>query len=318
MDIRHLKVFIEVAECGKMSTAAEKLFVSQPTVSQTIRELEEHYNVLLFERLCRRLHITPSGRKLLSYSKKVVQKFDDLEEKMDAINDIDKVKIGSTITIGSCLISSIVNRIKEKHENIEPYAYINNTKAVEEKLLKSELDIGIIEGEIKNPNLVSIPEIDDYLVLACGKNHPIAGREIIELRELGDMDFVMREVGSGTRKLFEDYMYDNGFDVRTKWETNCPEAMKSAITKNGCLGVLSIRLIEEEVQSGEIKAIKHNDDSWNRNFSIVYHKDKVLDESMVKVIKVIREFKDLGIMNFIESGTLINTCESLNQTSLIV
>ena len=311
MDIRHLRVFIEVAETGKMSTAATNLFVSQPTVSQTIRELEEHYNVLLFERLCRRLHITPSGKKLLGYAKKVIKQFEDLEEKMDAINDIDKIKIGSTITIGSCLISSIVNRIKEKHDHIEPYAYINNTREVEDKLLKSELDIGIIEGEVKNPNLISIPEIDDYLVLACGKDHKLANRDIIELRELGEMDFVMREVGSGTRKLFEDYMYDNGFDVRTRWETNCPEAMKSAIIKNGCLGVLSVRLIEEEIKSGEIKAIKHSDDSWNRNFSIVYHKDKVLDESMENVIEVIKEYKDLGIMNYIESGTLINTCKAL-------
>lgn len=311
MDIRHLRVFIEVAETGKMSTAATNLFVSQPTVSQTIRELEEHYNVLLFERLCRRLHITAPGKKLLGYAKKVMKQFEDLEEKMDAINDIDKIKIGSTITIGSCLISSIVNRIKEKHDNIEPYAYINNTREVEEKLLSSELDIGIIEGEVKNLNLISIPEIDDYLVLACGKNHKLAKRDIIELRELSDMDFVMREVGSGTRKLFEDYMYDNGFAVKVRWETNCPEAMKSAITKNGCLGVLSVRLLEEEIQSGEIKAIKHSDDSWNRNFSIVYHKDKVLDESMQNVINVIKEYKDLGIMNFIESGTLINTCKSL-------
>lgn len=311
MDIRHLRVFIEVAETGKMSTAATNLFVSQPTVSQTIRELEEHYNVLLFERLCRRLHITPPGKNLLGYAKKVIKQFEDLEEKMDAINDIDKIKIGSTITIGSCLISSIINRIKEKHDNIEPYAYINNTREVEDKLLKSELDIGIIEGEVRNPNLISIPEIDDYLVLACGKNHKLANRDIIELRELGEMDFVMREVGSGTRKLFEDYMYDNGFDVRTRWETNCPEAMKSAIIKNGCLGVLSVRLIEEEIKSGEIKAIKHNDNSWNRNFSIVYHKDKVLDESMENVIEVIKEYKDLGIMNYIESGTLINTCKAL-------
>lgn len=312
MDIRHLKVFIEVAETGKMSTAAENLFVSQPTVSQTIRELEEHYNVLLFERLCRKLHITAPGRKLLGYAKNVVKKFDDLEDKMDAINDIDKIKIGSTITIGSCLISTIVSRIKEKHDNIEPYAYINNTRSVEEKLLKSELDIGIIEGEIKNPNLISIPEIEDYLVLACGRNHELANRDFIELRELCEMDFVMREVGSGTRKLFEDYMYDNGFDVRVKWETNCPEAMKSAITRNGCLGVLSVRLIEEEIGSGDIKAIRNASESWNRNFSIVYHKDKVIDESMQNVIDVIREYKDLGIVKFIESGTLINTCKILN------
>lgn len=292
-----------------MSVAATKLFVSQPTISQTIRELEEHYNVLLFERLCKKLHITSPGKKLLGYARKVVKQFDDLEEKMAAINDIDKIKIGSTITIGSCLISEVVKRIKEKHENIEPYGYINNTQAVEERLLKSELDIGIIEGEIKNPNLISIPEIDDYLVLVCGVDHKLANRESIELLELTDMDFVMREKGSGTRQLFEDYMYDNGFDVKIKWETNCPEGMKSAVIKNGCLGVLSIRLVEEEIKKGTIKVIKHIEDVWDRKFSIVYHKDKVIDESMQKVIEVIKEFKDIAIMEDIKAGRLVNTCK---------
>lgn len=312
MDIRHLKTFIEVAETGKMSAAATNLFVSQPTVSQTIREIEDHYNVLLFERLCRKLHITPEGVKLLKYAKKVVKQFDELESKMIAINNIDSIKIGATITVGSCMISNIINTIKEKHEKIEPYAYVNNTREVEKKLLNSELDIAIVEGEIKNPNLISIAEIEDYLVLACGKDHEFANREMIELNELTDKGFVMREQGSGTRQLFEDYMLENGFDVRTKWQTTCPEAMKSAIMRNGCLAVLSIRLIENEVKSGEIKAIKHHSNEWDRNFSIVYHKDKMLDEVMENVIEVIREYKSIDISSFGETGLLINTCGILN------
>lgn len=309
MDIRHLRIFIAVAEEGKMSKAAEKLFVSQPTISQTIRELEEHYNVLLFERLCRKLHITAEGKKLLAYARKVVNEFNELEEKMESITDVDKIKIGSTITIGSCLISEIVNKIKERHTDIEPYGYINNTQMVEEKILKSELDIGIIEGEIKSPNIISIPEIEDYLVLVCGKDHELADREYVDLVELTEMDFVMREEGSGTRELFENYMYENDFDVKIKWETCCPEAMKSAVIKNGCLAVLSIRLVEDEIKNGTIRVIKHTENVWNRNFSIVYHKDKVLDEAMLRVMDIIREFKDLSIMEDIQAGKLINTCK---------
>ena len=313
MDIRHLKIFIEVAETGKMSAAATNLYVSQPTVSQTIREIEDNYNVLLFERLCRKLHITPEGTKLLKYAKRVVKQFDELEEKMLSINNIDTIKIGATITVGSCMISNIINRIKEKHEKIEPYVYINNTREVEKKLLNSELDIAIVEGEIKNPNLISIPEIEDFLVLACSKDHEFADRKMIELNELTDKPFVMREKGSGTRQLFENYMLENGFDVGTKWQTTCPEVMKSAIMKNGCLGVLSIRLIEDEVRSGEIKAIRHHSNEWDRNFSIVYHKDKMLDEVMEKVIDVIEEYRSIDLTSFAETGILINTCGILNE-----
>lgn len=296
MTIRHLRIFIEVAESGKMSIAAAKLFISQPTVSQTIRELEEYYNVLLFERLCKKLHITPEGEKLLSYAKKVVKQYDDLEEKMFSINGVSKIYIGATITVGSCLLSNIIQNIKETSPNIDPYAYVNNTSIIEEKLLNSELDIALVEGEIKNPNLICIPEVDDYLVLVCSKEHSFSKRKSINLSDLQDMDFVMREKGSGTRKLFEDCLIENGINIRTRWETSCPDAMKKAIIEHQCLGVLSVRLVEEEIKNGKIHLIPNPELKWERNFSIVYHKDKVIDKTIEEVIEVIRHYKEIDIL----------------------
>lgn len=296
MTIRHLRIFIEVAESGKMSVAASRLFISQPTVSQTIRELEEHYNVLLFERLCKRLHITPEGEKLLSYAKKVVKQYDDLEESMFSINGINKIHIGATITVGSCLLSNIIQKIKETSPNIDPYAYVNNTSIIEEKLLNSELDIALVEGEITNPNLISIPEVDDFLVLVCSKDHSFSKRESINLFDLEDKDFVMREKGSGTRKLFEDCLIENGINIKTRWETSCPDVMKKAIIEHQCLGVLSVRLVEEEIKNGKIHLIAYPELKWERNFSIVYHKDKVIDRSMEQVIDIIRNYKEVDIL----------------------
>ncbi|MBU5437910.1 LysR family transcriptional regulator [Tissierella sp. MSJ-40] len=296
MTIRHLRIFIEVADSGKMSIAASKLFISQPTVSQAIRELEEHYNVILFERLCKRLHITPEGKKLLSYARNVVKQYDDLEEKMLAINDIDKIYIGATITVGNCLLSNIINKVRENSPKLEPYAYINNTSVIEEKLLRSELDIALVEGKITNSNLICIPAVDDYLVLVCSKDHIFSKRKEVSLDDLADMDFVMREKGSGTRKLFEDYMLDNGVNIRTRWETNCPGTMKSAVIEHQCLGVLSVRLVEEEIKNGIMHVIRNPEFKWERNFSIVYHKDKIIDEGMKDVIEVISNYKEIDIL----------------------
>lgn len=304
MDIRHLRIFIEVADSGKMSSAAEKLFISQPTVSQTIRELEEYYNILLFQRLSKRLHITPEGEKLLIYARTVVNQFDNLEKKIFLINNTDKIKIGATLTVGSCLISDIILNIQEKNSKIEPYAYVNNTRIIEDKLLKSELDIAVVEGEIIDPKLVSIPTIDDYLVLVCSAEHGFANKKRVDLSELEGMDFVMREVGSGTRKLFEDHIEDAGVTIKTKWETNCPGVMKEAVIKNGCLGVLSIRLVEEEIKNGTMQVIQHSEDPWHRNFSIVYHKDKIIDKAMEDVIEVIKEYKEIELMKEVWPGRL--------------
>lgn len=82
MTIRHLKIFIAVAETGKMSTAAAQYYISQPTVSQAIKELEEHYGVLLFERISKKLYITEAGKNLFTYARMVVSQFDELEDNM--------------------------------------------------------------------------------------------------------------------------------------------------------------------------------------------------------------------------------------------
>ncbi len=120
------------------------------------------------------------------------------------INKKEKIRIGSTITVGECILSDIINIFTKKEPNIDVYSYMNNTQIIESKLLNSEIDIGIVEGEIKSPDLVCVPEVKDYLVLICSTNHHFAKRKTIKLKELANESFAMREKGSGTRELLKD------------------------------------------------------------------------------------------------------------------
>ncbi len=305
MTIRHLKIFIEVVDSGKMSISAAKFFISQPTVSQAIRELEEHYGVLLFERLCKKLYITEKGKKLLSYARNVVKQFDDMEEMMFQANHVEKIRIGATITVGNCILSDVIKSFKEINPQIETYSYVNNTKDIEEKLLRSELDIGIVEGKIKSPDLVSIPEVNDCLVLACSTKHTFAKKKTVKLSELVDENFAMREQGSGTRELFERYMLENGMSVKVAFEGNSSAAIKKAVIENQCLAVISIRLVEEEIKNGQMHVIQSMECDWDRYFSIVYHKNKFVTDEMKSLIEVVKNYKHADILQEISSGKLV-------------
>ena len=292
MTIRHLRIFIEVVKEGSMRAAAAKLYISQPTVSQAIRELEEHYGVLLFERLKRRLYITDAGKKLFAYAKRVLKEFDELEEKMLGLGRREKIRIGSTITVGESILSDLINELTKKEPNIEVYSYMNNTRAIEAKLLNYEIDIEIVEGEIKSPDLICIPEVKDYLVLICSTDHPFAKRKTVKLKELANESFAMREKGSGTRELFERYMIDSGIEIKIAFEGNSPEAIKKEVINNSYLAVLSVLLVETEVKNSQIHVIECADGAWDRYFSIVYHKDKVLTKGMESLIGIIKDYKD--------------------------
>ncbi|NLM75254.1 MAG: LysR family transcriptional regulator [Clostridiaceae bacterium] len=304
MTIRHLRIFIEVVDSGKMSTAAEKLYISQPTVSQAIRELEEHYGVLLFERLSRKLYITPKGERLLSYARNVVKQFDDMEEMMLKGNYVEKIRIGATNTVGNCILGDVIRSFKEINPHIEVYSYVNNTKDVEEKLLRSELDIGIVEGNVKSQDLISIPEVNDFLVLICAKDHPLAKKKTVKLKDLENVKFAMREQGSGTRELFERYMLENGIPIKIGFEANSSDMIKKAVINNQCLAVISIRLVEEEIKAGKIHVILNTNSDWNRYFSVVYHKNKVITKEMQNLIEIVKNYKYVDILQGVNTGKL--------------
>lgn len=299
MTIKHLRVFNEVAESGKMSIAAAKFYLSQPTVSQIIKELEEHYGFLLFERLSKRLYITEEGKKLLSYSKQVVKQFDELESRMLDTSSAQTFRIGSTITVGSCLINDIIKKVKLMDDSVEVYSYVNNTQIIEEELLKANLDIALVEGVVKSNDLISIPAVDDHLVVVCNNKHPLAKNRKFTVETLNNQPFAMREKGSGTREQFEEYIHKNGIKIKESVVANCPKALINAVLEQDCLAVLSVRLVEEEIKDGSIVVLKNDTCTWKRSFSIVYHKNKYLSPRIVNFIQVVSSFKRSEVMDLI-------------------
>lgn len=306
MTIRHLKVFIAVAETGTMSAAAEKLYLSQPSVSQAIRELESHYQVLLFERLSKKLFITEAGKRLYSYAKPVAAQFDLIEENMTQEARLQRLRVGATVTVGSSLLPYFIRDLKEACPDTVLYSYVNNTRIIEKKLLDMELDVGVVEGRIRHPDLVSIPLVHDMLVLACSRRHPFAGREALPVQELEGQDFVMRESGSGTRELFEDFLSRHRLSIQTVFEESSPDAIRNVIKINNCLGVVSIRLLEEDIRRKEIYVFTSPHQEWNRLFSFVYHKDKYLSSPLLKLQEIIKGYDDLAYLHSLSGGTLLD------------
>ena len=113
MTIRHLTIFLAVAEYGTMSAAAEHLYLSQPTISQAIRELEKHYNGLLFERLGKKLYLSDRGTLLLPQARELVNRFTEVEELMLNQGQTSILKLGSTLTVGTCLTPTVMLKLEE-------------------------------------------------------------------------------------------------------------------------------------------------------------------------------------------------------------
>ena len=295
MTVRHLMIFITVAEQGSMSAAAKSLYLSQPTVSQTIRELEKHYNGLLFERFGKKLYLTERGKLLLPHAKELVQNFQHLEEMMLNQGQAPTLRLGSTITVGTCLTPAFVLDLKKKFTDLNVYSYVSNTRDIEQKLLRSQLDAAVVEGEINAPELTVLPIIDDSLVLAVGKSHPFYQANHLSVMDLNGQNYAMRETGSGTRQLFEDFAFRYNISYEITWEANSPRTLLNAVLYDQVLSVMSLRLMEPEIKSRTIHVFYQERGEWDRKFKLVYHKNKFLTPAIYELEKILHKYKHMKL-----------------------
>ena len=285
MNIRHLKIFIMVADCGKMSTAAEKLFISQPSVSQAIREIEDYYGIKLFERLSKKLYITKSGEMLLKYARHIVESFDEMEMELKNTGQNICLRVGATVTVGTCILNPIIKKFENNEDNISSKIIINNTNVIESMILKSELDVGIVEGTIKNKDIVKIPIYRDKLVLVSGKYNKFYNSKSIKLQDLQGADMIMREVGSGSRDIFDSLIHRENIEVNEKWSSTNTDSIKNAVIEGQGLGVLSTLMIQEEVKSGKLHMIEIEDVDISRDICVIYHKNKFISDYLKNFIE---------------------------------
>ncbi|MES2664336.1 MAG: LysR substrate-binding domain-containing protein, partial [Pseudomonadota bacterium] len=165
--LRQLEVFLETARTENVSRAAEQLNFSQSAASSALKELEQQYNILLFDRVGKRLLLNDLGRALRPRAEALLDQARDLEQDLFQKSDLSALKVGATLTIGNYLAVGILTRYRNAHPHAELALEVANTSHIVEKVANFELDIGMVEGERNHPQLISIPWIDDQLVVFC-------------------------------------------------------------------------------------------------------------------------------------------------------
>lgn len=269
--LKQLKTFIAVAEYKKMSEAARRLYISQPTVSQIISDLENEYQAQLFERFPKELKITSAGLLLLKNAREIVAIHEHLERSMKNISSLRSLRIGATLTIGNTLMGTLVENLIRQYPDIDVTVFVDNTKIIEHRMIHNELDIALVEGIIVRQEILTEPVLEDSLCLICGKDHPFASRTSVSIEELRNQDFIMREKGSGTRAIFENIMLTHHIPFVTKWECSSRCAIVDAVRHNLGLGVLSQRCITEYVEKGQIFTCPVEGVSMKRYFYLCHN-----------------------------------------------
>lgn len=263
-----------------MTAAAQSLFLSQSAVSQAIAELERHYAVRLFERLSKKLYLTQAGEKLLRYARHMLDLHAEMEKNMKTLHECSLIRVGASVTIGASVLPQLVASFLRQYPNTRVEVAENNTHRIEQLLLHDGIDLALVEGEISSPEIVTLPFMQDELVLICGKSHRFSKRKQIDPQEMETENFIVREKGSGTRQTFETVMKENELSWTPIWTCNNADTIKMAVAEGLGVSVISRRSVVHEMASGLLFAIPIKGIHFMRTFKIVYHKSKYLTDAM--------------------------------------
>lgn len=280
MTIRHLRIFAAVCEEGSVTKASQRLFMAQPTVSFAISELEKYYGLKLFDRISRRLYLTDAGHRLLPYARHLVSMFDEMESGMRDWENSGTLRVGASITIGNCLLPELLKSFAAEKPGINVKVQVNDSEKIENSVLENRIDFGLIEGISHNSLLVSEEFWDDELVLLFAPGHRWEAQSAVKPDDLKDEPFLMRELGSGGREIVESALLLHGIEIKPAWESISTQAIVQAVAEGFGVAVLPLLMLASPLSLGKICTKPIEGISLKRKFTIIYHKNKYLSESI--------------------------------------
>ena len=292
MTIRHLKIFLAVCDGGCNTTrAAEALTMAQPAVSLALKELEQYYGVVLFDRVGRHLQITEAGKRLWEYASHITSLFDDMEKGMRDWDTFGLLRVGASITIGSQFLPNYVKAFYARHPGTEIRAVIEPSDRLEAQILGSDLDLALMEGVSHSPSLESEEYMEDHLVVICPARGRFVQGQTLTQEEFRSQKFLLREPGSGTRETFQRVMEEAGLSVEPIWEAMSTTALVNAVINGLGITVLPHRMVLGPLSKGLVVSVRVEGLEFRRKYYIVRHRAKYLTASARAFLDLCRSYE---------------------------
>lgn len=282
--LRQIEVFLATAWHENVSHAADSLSMSQSAASAALKELEQRFDMQLFDRVGKRLQLNDFGKSLRPHAVALLNQATEFEQLLARQGEVGHIKVGATLTIGNYLAVPIMAEFMNRYPGSRVDLTVENTSLITQRVRNFELDIGLVEGELQDSTLEVIPWRDDELSLFCAPDHPLAGRPTLSDDDLVNADWIIREAGSGTRQAFEHAMYGLMPRLNLRLELQHTEAIKRTVEAGLGIGCLSRITLQEAFRRGSLLPLYAPQRDWMRRFYFILHKQK---------------FRSTGIRNWI-------------------
>jgi DNA-binding transcriptional LysR family regulator len=291
-DLRLLKAFVCVIDCGGFGAAAKVLHLSQAAVSERIARLEDVVGLRLLDRNPRQLSPTVVGRRFHVLARQLLEHGTavrlELHELAGAVRG--SLQIGASNIPGEYILPALLPDFCAAHPQVELNLRINDSAEIIELVHQGQVEAGIVGSRPSGRQFATEPLWQDRLVLVVPASHRLAGRKRVSAREIAVEPFIMREEGSGTRKLLEAVFASNDIDLPPVTATlSSTTAVKEAVGAGLGMTLLSERAVRKEAAAGSLALIELRGLRFERNFLWITDRQRTLSPLCQRFAKYLRE-----------------------------
>lgn len=292
MDNYQLKVFCTVTRSQSFSKAAKLLHMSQPAVSTQIKNLEEYYEGQLFERTPHGVVLTKAGEVFYSYAERILNLYDEMEQQLESVlqRRSHQIIVGASTTIGNVSLPCSIYLFKEEYPEVSIRLQIANSDEALRKVMANEVDIAVLEGYQESPELNAIPVTSDELVLIAPQHSQEEGS--ISLESFLKKPLILREDGSGTRKILAAALEQHGYsinDLNVITEMTTIDAIKSAVEAGLGEAIVPRLAVRKEAYLGSLKVLNIEGMDMPLEFNIIYPVHKSLSTAAKRFIRFLSD-----------------------------
>ncbi|WP_072542123.1 LysR family transcriptional regulator [Bacteroides mediterraneensis] len=289
-----LKAFYSVARNLSFTKASQELFVSQPAVTKHVRELESLYGVRLFDRKGNSISLTEAGKLLMEHCERILADYRKLEYDMHQLNNeyAGELRLGASTTISQYVLPPVLAAYTERYPQMSVSLMDTNSRNVEKALQEHTIDVGMVEGVFRLPNLRYEPFLCDELVPVVCPRGRWAGKEELTLDEFTRVPLVLRERGSGTLDAIEMVLAEQGLklsSLNVRMHLGSTEGIKSFLRCSDCMGIVSVCALGRELKAGDFQVIDIEGLQFKRHFCFVSAQGQEAD-TVLHFMRFVRHF----------------------------
>jgi DNA-binding transcriptional LysR family regulator len=288
LTLHRLRLFLAVLDHGGVARAAIKENISQPTVSEHLRGLEEHFGVQLVDRVGRGVVPTASARQLEPYVRQVVQLLQSAEQLASDLQGVrtGSLTIGASSTPGTYLLPHALGRFRAQYPGVALQLRIRNTAQVERWVASGEVELGVIgDATDLSSAFAADPWLEDELIVLVHEQHALARRGSAKLSALASAPIIAREEGSSTRRTTERCLGKHGLKLNPVMELGSTEAIREAVAAG--LGIALVSKYATGQRDPRVATARLDGAEWRRRFTVIRRANTSLGPAAIRFLKVL-------------------------------